>query len=287
MRDEYTTWQVSAHKNIPCARCHQYPGFLGQGIQRLRLLSMVSAKITGFYREPISVRVPDSICLSCHVKEAKQTVTVKGIRINHRDIIKSGWTCGACHNSVVHGDAVPIKSIGSMDKCLPCHNEKLGYTECEFCHRETPKRRGRGPATPWRIAHGPNWRRTHAALDIRLCQTCHTELYCSRCHKLSDVPHSENWLAIHGPKAAADKGKCYQCHKKELCAGCHVLPMPHPADWLPKHFGVVKARGEKLCLNCHMRRSCGECHEKHVHPLTIEKWNNIRKRGGKSSWPGL
>ncbi|TET52949.1 MAG: hypothetical protein E3J54_05350 [Actinobacteria bacterium] len=287
MQDEYYTWKQSSHRNIPCARCHQKPGLLGQGVQRLRLLGMIFAKTTGSYQNPISARVPNSICTSCHAKVIQQTITVNDIRVSHTEIVQGGFNCGNCHNSVVHKDAVPFRNISSMDKCIDCHHRQYVSTECSFCHKQVPDSK-QGTATPWQIAHGKNWRKTHALLDMNTCSACHTEKDCLKCHKIN-MPHPEDWIPTHGRDAKANKKQCNQCHLKEFCKGCHAVEMPHPDDWLSKHShpyssAVEKDKGEKLCLKCHMKRGCYQCHKTHNHPVDKEKFKNFK---GLDKWPNF
>ena len=287
MRDEYKSWRRSTHQDVPCHRCHQKPGALGQGAQRLRLLSMVFAKVTGVYQRPIMARVPNNICLSCHMKEIQRTVEKVGqVRMSHKEPLEAGWSCGMCHNSVVHKQAVPVKNIASMDKCITCHVEEGASTNCLYCHVETPKLASSSGA-PLRIAHGKNWERTHPLLGSEMCPVCHSRSYCSRCHGVKEMPHPEEWLATHGPIAVTDMKKCYQCHHEAFCVQCHQAQMPHPEDWLQIHSSDKGAEEEIPCLQCHMRRGCTECHDQHIHPLSLEKFRNITDRNQKGPWPGL
>jgi nitrate/TMAO reductase-like tetraheme cytochrome c subunit len=286
MRSEHAAWRQSTHKEIPCNRCHQDPGFLGQARQRTRILGMVFAKTTGVYQKPISGRIPNNVCLSCHSDIVNKTVTANSFRMSHKETIKNGWNCGMCHNAVVHKGPNQLANTGSMEKCLKCHTDEGATTDCRDCHTEQPDR-AKLKQSPWLIAHGQNWRRTHSVLDRTICPVCHSELFCSRCHRLQDLPHPDGWMNIHGPLAVKTREKCYQCHWKSFCENCHKVEMPHPADWLPTHPGVAKTTEDKRCLRCHMQRGCNECHQRHVHPLSIEKFDKIQDMNGKGPWPGL
>jgi hypothetical protein len=263
---EYSDWRASGHQEIGCNQCHQGPGVLGQGAQRLRVFSMIASAAVG--STDSSADVSSGVCLGCHESVAREKVTKNNLIMSHKEVIAARWNCGSCHREAVHkgGDRRPNR--GTMDRCLTCHNEMGADTECETCHVADARLRKVSDNTPWRVAHGPDWRSNHGLLDLNLCQNCHTAQYCVRCHDIEDLPHSSGWLDTHG-KTAKDERKreaCYVCHDKKACSSCHGLPMPHPSDWLPNHLDVVKNQGKKGCLNCHMERGCDDCHSNHLHP---------------------
>jgi hypothetical protein len=259
----YTDWRASAHQDLTCNQCHQGSGALGQGVQRLRVFSMIGSTVVG--STEASAEVSSGVCLGCHRSVARQKVSSKGLTMSHKEVIEARWNCGACHREAVHKSGGRA-GLGTMDQCLKCHNEKGADTECETCHVGEARLNQSSAKTPWRVSHGPDWRSNHGLLDMDLCQNCHTQQYCMRCHGVADLPHSSGWLDTHGKAAKGQREACYVCHEQQSCASCHGLPMPHPDDWLPKHLDVVKSDGKKGCLNCHMERGCDDCHTTHLHP---------------------
>jgi hypothetical protein len=282
----YQDWQASAHQDIGCNRCHQQPGALGQGIQRLRVFSMIGSMVVGSKESPGNVS--RDVCLSCHRAITETVVSKNNLIMSHKEVMETPWNCGSCHRQAVHKAGVR-PDLGTMDRCLACHNEQGADTECEVCHVTDARLRNVSANTPWRVAHGPDWRSNHGLLDLNLCQNCHTSKYCSRCHEIEDLPHSSGWLDTHGKTAKDEKQRaaCYVCHDKEkVCAACHVQPMPHPDNWLGQHLEVAKAEGTKTCDRCHMARGCDDCHAKHVHGVSVGKLReNFLKQG--RSWGGF
>ncbi len=277
---DYQTWRESSHRKVTCNFCHQRSGILGIGIQRVKVLRMVSNEITGLYKRPVTADVKREQCRLCHLDVETRVVVKNAIRVSHDEFTKKGWQCTECHNTVAHNGSVPKKEFGTMEKCLECHNLEQSSTACTLCHVEGVARERRVYSDTWKITHGPNWRTIHGMGNLLTCNVCHGKAYCSRCHKI-DLPHSEAWMATHGKVAQQFPDSCMQCHRENLCKSCHKIEMPHPPGFLPAHSEFVKARGEELCLRCHMKASCTICHARHIHRAIFDIEARMKRFGAE------
>ncbi len=274
---EIKAWKASNHKSVPCNLCHTNAGALGSFAQRVKVLQMTNAYLTGLYDRPISAQVSNKSCDLCHSELERKTVTRNGIRVSHKEIVEAGYDCTECHNQVSHGKSVPTRKTTNMDKCALCHNYTKASAECEICHVQTVKRERAAYLSPWRITHGKNWRQTHGMGNLATCRICHSERYCMRCHDI-ELPHPDGWENAHGWVAVSRPDNCGTCHRKALCNSCHSMEMPHPGDFLQKHSAIVKKEGQEACAKCHMLVGCDECHRKHIHPGLPQSFlRNLRR----------
>ncbi len=269
MRQDYSSWKSSTHKEVSCQECHQQSGITGFILSQMSLVRMVISNTSHFYDKPITAHIFDSPCLNCHRKIKKGIAVSNGIRISHKEL-PAGQLCTECHNTIAHDDVVKNKKQATMEKCTVCHNNKTTSAACETCHEKgvkiTKRRKG-----PWQVVHGGKWRKTHGMGNLSSCSACHGEAYCKKCHL--QMPHSSSWPYSHG-KNAKQTGldACYQCHQQSFCQECHWLDMPHNQKFLPEHPQIVMKKGEKICLNCHVRHDCDFCHSRHIHrAVTIPK----------------
>lgn len=265
---DYRTWRKSSHKEVTCLACHQERGAIGFITKRLEGTRNLTRWILNSYQRPIIAQVRDEACQRCHRKEtAKGIIRSQAIRVSHKEIIKAGYRCIDCHNTVAHGKAVPVGKYPTMDKCAVCHNGEIASKDCRTCHTKKVKLiRAKNLNNVWAITHGKRWKKLHGMGNLATCQMCHPKDYCRDCHGGLDLPHPSYFPAQHGKFAKEDRKRCLECHRVDFCSSCHKTEMPHPLGFLPTHSKQTKKLGESFCLRCHIKYDCNACHERHVHP---------------------
>jgi predicted CXXCH cytochrome family protein len=186
------------HAELRCESCHAGDSVVGILQSRIAVIDMTVATVVPA-RTPVVSEAPSGLCLECHSQGMPVTVTVGGLRMNHRAPIDAGWECRTCHPGAGH--EVPSALGGyTMDMCLSCHSAAaVNLTTCEVCHVDEAGTRSatRDTLSPWRITHGPNWQSTHGMGDLSTCGSCHPGGYCVRCHG-ANVPHPAQYLKQHG-----------------------------------------------------------------------------------------
>jgi hypothetical protein len=138
-----------------------------------------------------------------------------------------------------------IASCAQM-KSLPnlpaSHPEALAIgqqTNCSECHEDQEKGTMKGMGS---FSHTPAFVKNHrfyAAVDDRLCATCHQGSFCNTCHTNKvemkpsvrygnrpdrELPHRGNFLTMHRIEGKLDPASCYRCHGRgnnERCTACH------------------------------------------------------------------
>ena len=265
------TYDQSAHAGVNCEECHTKPGPLFFLTSKLQDLQEPVAQLTGDYQKPIVGFVNNDSCRRCHTDaQLFHTITVNGIRVDHKQFIQAGFLCIRCHSTVAHGNSVPVgsRTYPSMDQCLLCHNNhyttstgQVATAQCDLCHAQPP-------ANAQPLSHkDPTWPKRHGSIGLlSTCSACHTAKdACSKCHNGIEMPHAATWIDQHGATVKADGSKvCGQCHDtKTFCQSCHRVQMPHPADWIGKHPEVAASVGTDTCFNCHTVANCQACHTAH------------------------
>jgi nitrate/TMAO reductase-like tetraheme cytochrome c subunit len=252
------TWAHSAHKGIPCVRCHIKPGTIELVEAKLSALREVYVHFTGQVKKPISVteHIPDSTCRSsgCHEpgggREPIVLAGVSTVKFSHSAHLGSGVRCIDCHSQVVHRTAPGKRFIDptTMAFCQRCHDGSHAPADCATCHTAPHAQRGRctdcHQLATWTTTF------THpVALGKQ-----HKPLICEKCHTQS------------GPTAIGPPNGCITCHKNHhhdkkalLCADCH-----RPTAFIPSTFDHPKSR----CQTCHTvphpdRGACLTCHDQH------------------------
>jgi hypothetical protein len=258
----------TAHRGIPCVRCHGsslagYAAIRGREAGDMWprfVLSLGSAEVTGA-GDPLS----SAGCLGCHSAISTGVVSAHGLRMKHETCVKQGQSCLECHGATAHGTASRAVRGPSMDECVTCHDGTTASAKCDLCHTaKLPSDRiAKGP---WAVTHGANWQQTHGLGDLRTCRVCHASDYCRRCHGI-DLPHPESFPLNHGQLALKSRAQCLQCHnEKTFCTSCHGIAMPHPAGFLPAHSKIARGFSDPTCAHCHPSGTCDACHTKHTHP---------------------
>ncbi len=213
--------------------------------------------------------VSNGSCNRCHRSVANGTVTRHGIRVRHKDFLDRGYKCVYCHNTIAHGDNVPVPKFPTMDKCVLCHDNKRASAECKLCHVEEAIGEAREPRREFvKIATEIPW-------HCRGCHTLEISKKCIDCHGL-EMPHSPEFKSgKHARLGFTQKSICWRCHPSNfgLCNKCHVYPSPHgsESEWIRLHGPAAKKTiivevfledSQFIdCYLCHDRPNmCDACH---------------------------
>jgi len=90
------------------------------------------------------------------------------------------------------------------------------------------------------------------------------EKACKDCHSGVLMPHGDEWTSQHGAQVdTLGRKSCEQCHTEGYCTTCHKVPMPHAADFVSGHPVSAAKNGTETCFNCHEVANCQACHEQH------------------------
>lgn len=274
--------------------------------------------------EQQQVRIPVQtpvLCAACHLdlkQVAPRDHTEPVWRVQHGEQAKTGEAaCQACHLmpdtlAAMEGGsripvAYPIEKSGPLpthfdpalfplnvppgapaDSCLACHGLPMPHPQswlrqhtdqfqqqpglCIRCHGSDEGTGAAGGATGQ-----PAARIDAAALP--------NSGECAACHGVT-MPHTENYLAVHGQEARHAQATCTNCHsaanpvspgaphaQPDFCTSCHAgVEMPHAAEYLARHGSEAQEKPES-CATCHSAanpvapsaehagaRFCTDCH---------------------------
>ena len=284
MQPQLYTWQESAHKQIPCTKCHPDSSLLSMFL-RNRTDDRAVIKVEKF--------IKDDVCMDCHT--ANRTVTPpNSLIISHSLHMTKGVDCVDCHRDVAHAqvnvkvlepgekdfetftkaDAKKLASFGNripMNTCMKCHNGTKAPKDCSACHQNKPVPSSHTPI---------DWKTNHGALafkDLSGCNFCHeydvakqqtakvknrdyaslqeyarTNNFCKDCHEEKPKGHNEVYSVAHNKEAKANKENCLVCHNWKD----NNMPAP-PSD-------IV----------------CTKCHVSSTHPTN---WVNIHKEKARGT----
>jgi hypothetical protein len=245
-------------------------------------------------------------CSACHrpgERRVLRTLAVpastlaarSGLSFSHRDHLRLervAGQCFGCHESVAETNAAP--GIPPMATCLSCHHADFDQARCSPCHQPATLAQ-RVPQSFMR--HDAAWPRRHASDATRarrVCETCHTQAWCTDCHNperrlpmtlrrlesaTHDAVHPLDFVHQHAIEAASRPGTCNRCHTPASCDGCHVLrgvsanrlgaTNPHPVGWVGRDLGSRDFHGRAArrdpgsCAACHEQgpaTNCIQCH---------------------------
>lgn len=266
----------SSHAGTACSSCHKAPGV--SGVLRYNLQA-ADHFVTWLTRRPASSGgqagpLDPSACPRCHEGLAQGVVTVDGIKMSHKQVMKSvdgdsrsaDLPCTGCHARVAHTPTPGgVASLDPHSTCVGCHDGLTASKKCATCHTgagSTQLASGTTSADP----HPAGWADRHGMGDQSTCSLCHPREYCQRCHKV-ELPHDpETYIYTHGEEAVSAGEACLSCHSQTACDGCHKMPMPHGADFLQQHGEEALDRGSDVCVGCHAPDGCETCHTRHIHP---------------------
>ena len=84
----------SAHAGISCEQCHSKPGPLFFATAELETLEQPVQQLTGHGQKPVPGGVSNQSCRQCHTDaQLYKTITVNGIRVQHKHFIDAGFLC--------------------------------------------------------------------------------------------------------------------------------------------------------------------------------------------------
>lgn len=266
MKPEGLIWRQSAHRGIPCYKCHRDKGAIGAINAKLRTVRMIGITATGKYSKPIRSYVPDARCKPCHKYEIENVIIVNKIKVKHDDFVGKTWNCTDCHIATAHGAAAPLQNPPIMTRCIACHDGEKASSKCNTCHTDDIMSSVKFKKwDPWQRAHGQNWQKQHGVTDRTVCNVCHKKEFCSKCH--IQMPHPEDFEEFHGKESDANGDTCLKCHTQNSCDACHKVEVPHSEKFKKRHASEVKLVGEQNCYRCHLEDNCEICHIYHKeHP---------------------
>ncbi|MDF1542329.1 MAG: hypothetical protein RQ731_03345 [Anaerosomatales bacterium] len=258
--------EESAHASVACYECHLSTGAWSLPRHKAEeFLVMYTRQLSGA-RGPMLEETSRAACLSCHGAVLEGVTSGRGLRIAHLSCAE-GPTCDGCHATVAHAGESGRLSAPSMEECLGCHAAEAVSVECETCHVGDESVTLDSPRpSPWRVTHGDNWRDTHGMGDSSLCDVCHAEDFCAKCHAVT-LPHPASFGKTHGRAAISDGSLCRDCHDEAaFCNPCHGMSMPHSTGYIRVHGASAESVDDPRCARCHAMRDCEDCHNNHIHP---------------------
>ncbi len=221
MKEAYTAWKLSGHRNITCQTCHQL-GIIEQNRLLIKFVFTTDRKTP----EPHGEETPWKMCTKCHWDEAAQggAVMVNKSTGHARHILVEKLVCKDCHKRTVHSFR-PDKNA-----CLRCHKDwkihgvGMEETSCLVCHPFSPKKPGVFiPDRARCLSCHRNSKRTSFPDKVPMAR-----LNCYECHK----PHT---------RIKPVDEDCLRCHTREVlnikpvhhtekkCIACH-----HPHRWIAR-----------------------------------------------------
>jgi hypothetical protein len=270
---------------VACTRCHTAIETASTNDAVLHLPD--DATCTTCHTTPHDTRS----CLGCHSRPMARAELVEArdhLRFDHaRHMGPAQGNCMRCHVGVGEGDD---RLRPAMATCFKCHDGERDARQCDGCHKNL-EAGAELPAS--HLAHDGDWLRDHgarAASSADLCQTCHSERSCAKCHgvTVATLPatqqlanpfaasvHRAGFRSRHSLEAKADPGACQTCHQPDRCVSCHVAKgvagidraSPHPPGWVgiaENQHGREARRDPAACASCHGgagEQLCVQCHK--------------------------
>jgi len=237
-------------------------------------------------------------CEECHELMRHDTKWLKGHGVQLAKFGEtkqwSGWTmhqlcyhchsqqsCDECHKGALpeshkapdflerHGKLLALKAgqgtkdMGKEQACATCHTQRF----CQNCHEGAKPKSHKQPGFVGQRRRGAEQRKSGHALEalrkgVFSCQTCHALSFCTNCHG-TEMPHPDNFVAVHVLKARKDMALCQRCHTwdETSCRDCHSKrPLSHTPDFRESHSQRI-ADGGMSCQVCHGRNACADCHK--------------------------
>lgn len=144
------------------------------------------------------------------------------------------------------------------------HPDVDAETRCVDCHDGIASQKVK-PSSHYKIT----WKRQHGSYSQKkfgfnkgnVCNQCHSEMECVKCHQQEEpANHTEFWkIRGHGAFVALDRSRCISCHKGvDFCERCHsgTRPRSHNALWA--------GSANQHCQNCHLPVSSTEAQQCYV-----------------------
>ncbi len=252
------------HARTRCSACHVGPGVRGAYVAAVGGSRNLVVEFTASYSDAMPYAdVSSGSCVTCHEEVTSGTLTARGIRMRHTDVLDVGYECTDCHGTVGHGSAVRRERYPQMAQCIQCHDGSDAPSECDSCHSTDVGTATRTPGDDY----------VKADIQTDGCRGCHSMDSCIDCHGL-ELPHSEEFVTgFHARKALLQAQSCMKCHGISDCDQCHkfreLTPQGTPVNPHAESVsGYVawhrNARGPGVgscsCHDLNRERFCNYCH---------------------------
>jgi len=307
------------HQQKFCEECHE--------VKRAHSLNWLSIHFEKARQNPAECAMchKQSFCESCH--KIYKGHPAGWLARHFVEAKRSPKRCATCHEQKFCADCHQHQNATPPDHKTPAwsrlHGKQAAKQEarCETCHTQDFCKTCHLTRKPG--SHTPDWVKIHGATAKSLrheCSFCHDEKkFCYTCHTM-DMPHPENWRALHGKnltegdcarchdrnecttcherhKPASHQNKaawtqqhgrmamqmgsnCATCHQPKKCDACHGTEMPHPSGWTSRH-GKEAAQGKGTCMHCHTDpQFCTQCHQKVKQSVHPSGW--MAKHGSEA-----
>jgi nitrate/TMAO reductase-like tetraheme cytochrome c subunit len=246
MEPYFDAWEVSAHSDVQCIKCHIEPGIVGTLHGKFVAVSMLVNYATGLYkRSKPWAEIPDASCLQsgCHDTRLLQgTVDFKGVKFDHAPHLTQTrrdrqLRCTSCHANIVQGSHISV----TESTCFLCHlkpdstGQLTDLANCLHCH--TP------PTGEAAIATFDHEEILTRGVE---CANCHftdisgdgyvPPIRCNNCHaQLQHIERYDDRDFVHQMHVTDHKVECEECH----------IPIRHGRD------ARQDAAKELRCKECH------------------------------------
>lgn len=234
MKEAFTAWRTSIHKEVECHSCH-YASVFDRNKMLIKAFLERPDRVSPRPHEKIIV--PSAMCIKCHWEGKKKAKQISNSTGHAMHWFKGGIECTSCH-------AIKLHHFSAEQRlCVNCHARgkvvlaKMKDMFCTECH------------------------------DFRGSGLLPKTEACVKCHEIrSPPPKAERSLAHQ----QFDCNTCHQTHDpgrpaKGACKNCHFLTMKrgkHPlhleelggdclACHVPHKWHIEEAEAPKLCADCH------------------------------------
>lgn len=272
-------------KGIECTRCHNRVAHPVKIMAEVIKAGQIATTVTYEDRMQMDYCMkchvggrgrPTNACDACHPKEFAQPYNCF---VCHEEDVRPPSHLAPGYVETIHKELARAKP----QHCYKCHKKE----SCDDCHKaknlivtlppvekitfHMPKSHYDPNFVP--PVHGDEAKER----GNDHCYTCHTEMFCTRCHGGLVMPHPQGFAEEHGKIAKGDgfERRCQQCHqvREEFCEkGCHHRGWdPSLGPLARTHSQIVAINGIKHCMNCHTIGYCAVCH------VTGEKRNAIMR----------
>lgn len=286
MEPYYSSWKVSAHKDVSCVKCHISPGATSFVEAKLNGLGQVVDDVLNRTSTKPSASVTQLSCTrsGCHTVESLSGKTIDNGRFKFRhdkhvghDHLGVAFTCGTCHSHVQGDDHFEVNT----DVCFTCHMLEAA------------------PANPYGIKNEA----TPIAFRVRrptpVSETVvsesgalHPPNECITCHNAPTEVIHRGELTIDHSEYLSYGASCESCHHGATatplpitdgaCLACHTFGIDHsmPAEEMHKIHAEGKHKIE--CFSCHgmvqhgpaaqvMSMAQFDCQQCHINEHSIQQ----------------
>lgn len=251
----YSSWKVSAHKDVECVKCHISPGATSFVAAKLNGLGQVVDDVLNRTSTKPSASVNQLSCTrsGCHSVEQLSGKTIDNGRFKFRHDKHLGnthlgveFTCGTCHSHVQGDEHFEVNT----SVCLTCHlverpehpaaRPDAGFTLIDFRVREGH--------TGEELAEG-------ASGEPRPPSTCTT------CHDAPTTVLERGGLTIDHTEYLSYGASCESCHhgatatpqpiEDGRCLACHTFGIDHSMSATEMHQIHAEGHHKIECFSCH------------------------------------